>query len=216
MANLRFRRPLATLALLLGAGLAVRAGTVITTNLPAGTLAIVNIDATNDGAYHFTGDQSTFFDPYALNGTFAALTLGPGKYTFDLIDPADSVAAFPSLTPAQRAQLYSGWTFNYPWITDYFVFDSSALNDATQPQLFCGAITSTTFASGEDAYHAAKAGGYSNLIFTGPGGRYHGVETTTLVLTRTQTLLFVIPDYYDPDNAGGVSVVVRSLTRVRP
>ncbi len=199
------------LTLTLGTAVAAHAGTVITTNLPTNTAAIVNIDATNDGARVFTPDQSTWYQPFAVNGAFTELTLGPGTYSFGLIDPADSVAAFPSLTSSQRAQLYSGWTFNSPWITDYYVFDSSAASDANQTQLFTGAIGNTTYSSGEDAYHAAVTGGYASQIVTGPGGRYNGVPASTYTLTKTQTLIFDIPDYILSDNTGGVSVVVTAV-----
>ena len=214
--DFRSLRTLSIALLASGAATAAHAGSVIATNLPSGTVAVVNIDATNDGAASYDGDQSSWFQPFAVNKVLTEITLGPGTYSFDLIDPADALTALPGLTSTQRAQLYSGWTYNSPWITDYFVFDSSASNDPNQPQLFCGATGGASYGNGEDAYHAAKAGGYASRLFTGPGGRYHGAQASTYTLTQTRTLIFDIPDYYLPDNAGGVSVVVRAQPTPEP
>ena len=201
---------LATLATLLGTVGIARAGSVITTNLPADVAAIVNIDARTDGAASFGPNQSSWFQPF---GT-AQLTLGPGTYSFDLTSPTDALTAFPALTTAQRGSLFTAWTYNAPWITDYFVFDSSALTNSAQPQLFCGATGGQGYGTPQAAYDAAKTSGISSQIRTGPGGRLNGVLASSYTLTQTQTLYFVIPDNGLSDNGGGLSVVVKTPNAV--
>lgn len=221
MPNLQIRRLAAiagSLVLALGATTSAHAGSIITTNLSADTVAIVNIDARNDGAGNFGPGQSAWFSPFAANGQLNQLTLGPGTYTFDLIDPTDAAAAYPNLTSAQRSQLFTSWTFNSPWVTDYFVFDSSAVGNPSQPQLFAGAISPNpqSFGNPQAAYNAAKANGYSDRLMTGPGGRTNGTEAFEYTLTQTQTLIFVVPDNGLGDNGGGLSVAVRTQAVPEP
>jgi hypothetical protein len=190
----------------------VPAGTVINTNLPTGT-TIVNIDARADGAAAYNGDQSLWYQP---TSTAPSVTLPAGTYRFSVINPSDAATLYPNLTSAQRSQIYTGWTYNSPWIENYFVFKSSALNDASEFQLFDGALdpAGTSYSSADAAYSGTKANGYYNKIRLAPPGRagtalcdYQGLFT----LTATTTLLFVIPDSGLFDNSGGVSVVVTAV-----
>lgn len=59
------------------------AGSVINTNLPAGT-TIVNIDARADGANAYDGPQSLWYQPVAAA---PSVTLTRGTYQFRVIDP---------------------------------------------------------------------------------------------------------------------------------
>lgn len=186
------------------------AGTVISTNLPANTW-IVNIDGRNDGAATYDGDQSNWYQPFAIDGNLLELTLAAGTYRFTLVDSAEAQAAFPNLTSSQLSQIGAGWTFNSPWITDYMVFDSSAVNDHSQAQLFSGGIQKTSYGSAADAHAGAKAAGTLDQLVVSPGGRYHGTLANSFTLDQTRTLIFIVPDYYLPDNNGTVSVAVQAV-----
>lgn len=190
------------------------AGTVINTNLPVGT-SIVNIDARADGAGSFNGDQSLWFQP---TPTAPSVTLPAGTYRFRIINPSDAATLYPNLTSTQRNQIYSGWTFNSPWVENYFVFKSSALSDPSEFQLFDGALdpAGTSYSSADAAYSGTIANGYYNKIRPAPPGRsgtaacdYQSGGLYTL--SATTTLLFVIPDSGLFDNSGGVSVVVTAV-----
>ena len=153
-------------------GLATRAygGTVITNNLPANT-AIANISGTQDGAADYSGpNQASWYAPFYTGGAtnLVELTLQPGGYNFRVVDPADVLALFPSLTPAQTSQIYTGWTYNSPWVTDYLVFDSAAATNNLIPQLFDGAFDTRSYTSPQAAYNGVVADGYYNVIRTGP------------------------------------------------
>ena len=66
-----------------------------------------------------------------------------------------------------------------------------------------------------DAYNAAKLGGYYDEIVTGTG-RYTGTVQTSYTFTQAETLIFVVPDYFLPDNSGIVSVLVSSASVPEP
>lgn len=190
------------------------AGTVITSNLPANS-AIVNISGTQDGAGSFNGDQSLWYSPFYTGGATQLLeyTVQPVTYGFRVINPTDAAALYPALTAAQTSQIYSAWTYNSPWVTDYLVFDSSAATNSSVPQLFDGAFSNTngtwyTYVSAASAYSAAITGGFYNLIRSGPGGRNGTVFQNSYTFASTTTLIFAVPDYYLPDNSGGVSVLI--------
>ena len=197
------------------------AGTVINTGLPSGTL-IVNIDGRADGAGAWSGDgyQPYWQQPFA---NAPSVTLAAGTYQFRVIDPGDAAAAYAGLSPSQLAQIYTGWTFNSPWTTNYMVFDSSALSNSAESQLFDGALApgnpgQLTYGSAQDAYDAVVANGYYNLIRPAPPGR-DGVAAdylTQFTLSTETTLLFVVPDYALGDNNGGVSVVITALAVPEP
>lgn len=195
------------------------AGTIITNNLPAGTI-IVNINSTQDYAAAYDGDKAHWYSPGSTLGPSQILqyTFSPGNYTFRIVDPADAAQLFPTLTAAQTNQIYTGWTFNSPWLTTYNVFDSSATNNASEAQLFDGASGTNygngsirTFGGPQAAYDAAIADGSYKLIRTGPAGYDSLNFTNVYTVTNTQTLLFVIPDQGPQDNNGGVSVLVTKI-----
>ena len=121
-------------------------GTVITTNLPAG-MAIVNVSGTSntptvggDGGGASSGtNQSLWYQPFNTAGQLLEYTMPPGTYTMRVIDPTDAAAIFPNLTNGQLSSMWTAWTYNSPWITDYLVFDSSATSNSGESQLFAGA-----------------------------------------------------------------------------
>ncbi|MGH7953867.1 MAG: hypothetical protein ACREFE_18370, partial [Limisphaerales bacterium] len=186
-------------------------GTVITDNLPANT-AIINISATQEGA---NGGQDLWDAPFYTGGAtqFLEYTVQAGAYNFRIIDPADAAQLFPALTSEQTNEIYTAWTFNSPWVTDYLVFDSAATNNSSLPQLFDGAYTNTAgngpfFSSATNAYNAAVSGGYYDLIRTGSLGRGGTAFTNSYTFTNVETLIFAVPDYALGDNVGGVSVLI--------
>lgn len=215
---------LAKTALFLGLGGSLPqafGGTVITTNLPA-NMAIVNISGTEDGAAVDSGvNAALWYQPFFTGGAAQLLeyTVQPGTYGFRVINPTDAAQLFPELTPSQTSQIFTGWSYNSPWATDYLVFDSAAATNGTLPQLFDGAFSNTngtwyTYGSAADAYRAAITGGFYDLIRTGSDGRnglngQNGtVFRTSYTFAATTTLIFAVPDYYLPDNNGGVSVLI--------
>jgi hypothetical protein len=190
------------------------AGTIITTNLPAGD-TIVNINATQDGAENSSGPNQTYwYEPFNTNSQLLEVTLQPGTYSFRVIDATDAATMFPLLTTPQLAEIGAGgWTFNTPWSTDYVVFDSSAATDSSESQLFSGAInqSAATFSSPAAAYSAAITGGYYDEIVV-DGGRYNGTIVNQLTITGSpETLIFAIPDYDLSDNAGIDSVLITGV-----
>src|SRR5664279_2354576 len=219
---------LAKTALFLGLGGSVPqgfGGTVIMTNLPANT-AIVNINAKEDGAAVYSGfNEALWYQPFFTGGAAQLLeyTVQPGTYGFRVINSTDAAQLFPALTASQASQIFTGWTYNSPWATDYLVFDGAAATNGTLPQLFDGAFSNTngtwyTYGSATDAYHAAITGGFYNLIRTGADGRnglngQNGtVFRTSYTFASATTLIFAVPDYYLPDNNGGVSVLISPAT----
>ncbi len=198
------------------AALEAYGGTVITTNLPPNT-AIMNIDARVDGSASYNGDQSLWYRPFNTSGKLLEDTVAVGSYTFRVVDPADAARLFPALTSEQTNQIYTGWTFNAPWTTDYLVFDSAAATNNSLPQLFDGAFSNTNggaanwhfYSNPTDAYNAAISGGFASLLRTSVnGGRDSTNFITSYAFASTTTLVFVIPDNGLGDNAGGVSVLV--------
>jgi hypothetical protein len=189
------------------------AGTIINTNLPAGD-TIVNIGGATDGAAAFDGPQDHWYQPFNTSNQLLQVTLQPGTYSFRLLNQTDAASLFPSLTAAQLAEIGGGaWTFNSPWTTDYMVFDSSAASNGSESQLFSGAINAsgTTFSSAATAYNAAIAGGYFNKIVVN-GGRYTGTTASQFTIGATETLIFVVPDYFLPDNNGIESVLISPVS----
>lgn len=209
------------LAALFGACLLAHAGpmgpagnlsSIINTNLPAGTAAIVNISASCDGAGNSNGSQSQWFNPFnACNQGLLELTLQPGTYTFTVISPVDAATQFPNLTPAQLNQMYYAWTYNAPWVTNYLVFDSSAAGNSATSQLFDGSETPCSpgcpnpysdpnQASPLVAYDWAKSNNTLDVLT--PGFRGNPTKQTTWTIAATETLIFDIPDYALGDNYG--------------
>jgi hypothetical protein len=193
-------------------------GNVITDNLPAGT-AIVNVDGTQDGALGYNGDQSLWYRPFyaGLATNFLEYTVQPGTYSFRIVDPADAAALFPSLTQTQTNHIFTAWSFNSPWVTDYLVFDSAAETNTALAQLFDGAcINSAFYLTATDAYNTAISNGSYALIRTAPEGRDSNVFTNSYTFTNVETLVFAVPDYYLGDNGGGVSVVIAPIISAAP
>ncbi len=187
------------------------AGTVITTGLPAST-AIVNISGTADGAANYDFTQTYWFGPFNAVGAPLEYTVQPGTYAFRIVSPADAASLFPALSSAQLSQLYTAWTYNSPWVTDYLAFDSSALTNSSEYQLFTGAVVPLAdypgFPNATAAYGAAKAGGYFDQIVSGVGGRHGGTVSSTYTFSSAETLVFAVPDNILSDNAGGISVLI--------
>lgn len=215
--NIQFNKWLTLLGVGVCASLSF-AGSIISTNLPSNTY-IVNIDATTDGSANSYDGQNHWNSGFGINNK---LTLGPGTYSFALVSKADAAGLFPNLTGSQLGQIFTDWTYNSPWITDYFVDDA---NNNGGPDLFSGGIsgripnyysypgaTSAGFQQAGQAYSALKASGMLDQIFV--GGRFTGTQQSSFTLAQTTTLQFYIPDGGVYDNAGGVSVIVRNAQAV--
>jgi hypothetical protein len=190
----------------------VNAGTVITTNLPAGS-AIINVDGRADGAAIFSGSNADdWYSPFNIGSNLLEFTFQPGTYSFRVVNQNDAANLFPSLSSSQLNQIGGAWTYNSPWATDYLAFDVSAATDASQHQLFTGAVTDNGFGYGSPsaAYQQAINGGYYNKIVTG-SGRYTGTTASSYTFGNVQTLIFAVPDYYLPDNGGIVSVLITTV-----
>lgn len=142
-------------------------GTVITTNLPAGT-AIVNINAKQDGAANWNGGQDSWFDPFFTGGASELLqyTVQPGTYTFRLTNPTLVASEFPELTAAQLGQMFTTWTYNSPWVMDYFVFDAAGAAAIKVPQIFAGAIRPVGLLGGTSSATAALDSPYPTTSTT--------------------------------------------------
>ena len=206
------------LMLALGLALESFAGTVILSNLPPNT-AIINIDARADGSAAYNSDESLWYEPFNAGGPAQLLTytVAAGTYKFRVINPTDAAQMFPGLTSAQTNQIYSGWTFNSPWVTDYLVFDKAAATNTALPQLFDGAFSNTNgaaagwvfYSTPAAAYAGAISNGFYNLIRTAAtGGRNSTNDLTSYTFNNPTTLAFAVPDPGLFDNAGGVSVLV--------
>lgn len=183
-----------------------RSGTVISANLPADTV-IVNISGTEYGAANYSGaNQSVWYTPFtADSGPELEYTIQPGTYTFRVVDPADAATIEPSLTPSQLSQIYTAWTYNSPYITDYLVFDVSAIGSTTIPFLFSGANGDPLVYNAAAAYADSVSLGLYNQIHLGSRA---APATYTYRFTSPETLVFAVPDYDLGDNGGGVSVLI--------
>jgi hypothetical protein len=182
---------------------------VITANVPENT-AIINIDARQDGAAVFNGDQSLWYRPFFTGGATQLLeyAVAPGTYSFRVINPADAAKDFPGLTTDQTNQIFTAWTYNSPWILDYLVFDAAAETNSSLPQLFDGSPEWPPYSNPDAAYQASLTNGYNNLIRFGPLGRASTNYANTYTFQNPARLIFVVPDYGLGDNSGGVSVFV--------
>ncbi len=177
-------------------------------SLPADT-NIVNIDAKVHGAGSFLSDatQSLWYQPPA---TAPSLLLPAGTYGFRLVNPTDTAALFPALTAPQLARIYSGWTYNSPWIENYLVFKSTALSNPSEHQIFDGGLDPIGYGSAAAAYSASIANVSYNKIRPAPPGRagVPGTYLTEWTFTAPTRLVFATPDSGMFDNNGGVSVLV--------
>jgi hypothetical protein len=195
-------------------------GNVITANLPANT-AIVNINAMQDGSANYSGvNQDLWYQPFFTGGASGLLqyAIQPGTYSFRLTTPSLAAAQYPGLTAGQLSQMFTAWTYNSPWATDYMVFDAAAATNAALPQLFAGSPIPLSsypgFGSATAAFDAAVSGNYVNQIKVSPGGRHTGTAATQYTFAAPQTLIFVIPDNVLGDNNGGLSVLIRPVVGV--
>jgi len=181
---------------------------VITTNLPENT-AIININARQDGAATYNGDQSLWYHPFFTGGATQVVeyAVSPGTYSFRAINPADAARDFPGLTPDQTNQIFTAWTYNSPWILDYLVFDAAAETNFSLPQIFDGSPESA-YSNPDAAYQASLTNGYNDAIRIGPLGRDSSEYANTYTFQNPARLIFVIPDAGLFDNSGGVSVLV--------
>jgi hypothetical protein len=196
-----------------------RAGTLINTNVPAG-ITIVNVDARTDGCAGFnsggTSDPQAYWTQPTPGTVVSALTLGPGTYTFRVINRADAQAQFPSLTGAQALQVFDAWTYNSPWVTNYMAFKNSALTNGAETQIFDGggvpASVPYDTSSPAAAYNSLKSSGYQDNLRLAPPGRSGTTAASftseSYTFATTTTLLFGVPDNGLSDNGGGVSIVV--------
>jgi hypothetical protein len=137
--------------------------------------SIVNIDATLAGADIPPGGGIWNHPTGGIT-----LTVGPGTYTFEVVNPRDSTDA-----------LYTGWSFQSTpkYYTGYLVFDAANLN----APIIDGSPSPNWFGTAQEAYDWAVSSG--NYL-------------TTRTFTQTTTLIFAVPDPYVADNMGGVSVSV--------
>jgi hypothetical protein len=190
------------------------AGTVITTNLPANT-AIINISGTQYGAAFSSGNNQIYWaGPFSQGGgALLEYSIQPGTYTFRIVDPADAGSIYPALTAGQLSNIFTGWTYNLPWITAYLVFDSSAVGSNSITQLFSGADQTPGAANAQAAYNQAVSSGAYNQLR--PGYR-SATPVYTYTFSRPQTLVFAVPDNGLSDNGGGVSVLISPTFATNP
>src|SRR5579871_2265400 len=156
-----------------GVLLPAKSGTVITANLPA-NMAIVNIDGRADGSAAFNGDQSLWFQPFNTSSSLLEYTVQPGTYAFRVVNPSDAAAMFPSLTSGQTSQIFSAWTFNSPWATDYLVFSNASVANSSLPQIFDGAFSNTNGSSGSWIFYSDATDAYTGAITNGLQPDTHG------------------------------------------
>ena len=117
------------------------AGKIIATNVPSG-VAIVNINGQQDGCCA----------PFSSVGQLLEYALQPGTYTFRVIDPADALSLFPSLTTTQQNSMWTAWSNNSnQWETDYLVYAGST-------EVFFGAYGSHQTGDPASAYADAVSG----------------------------------------------------------
>jgi hypothetical protein len=198
-----------------------RGGTVVTTNLPANT-AIVNINAKQDGAANWNSGQDSWFQPFFTGGATGLLqySIQPGTYSFRMTNPTLAAAEFPTLTGAQLGQIFTAWTYNSPWVTDYFVFNAAGASTPSVPNIFAGAIRPVGLvggtASATQAFDFAVANNFDDNIVKQPGGRFTGMRANQYTFASAETLTFVIPDNILSDNNGGVSIVVSPAVPPNP
>jgi hypothetical protein len=139
---------------------------------------VVNVNARVSGAQpgpFVNGSYSFWHDPFNT----VPLSLAAGAYDFQIVDPATDSSA-----------LYTAWSYNSPFITNYLVFLST---DPTH-ELFDGAVSDSVLRfSAQAAFDATVAA---------------GKEKTTFSFADPVTLLFAIPDNIVGDNQAGISISV--------
>ena len=176
------------------------AGTIITTNLPAGDV-IININALQDGAAEYGGTPSynDWYQPFNTSNTLLEYTFQPGTYQFRILDHTDAQVLCPLLTSSQLNQIGAGaWSWNTPWGT----IGSPSI--APPPAI----LTSINYyleqwgrgmqmVPAAAAYEPGGHGpGYYDQVVTG-SGRYTGTSSTTYTFAAAETLIFAVP-YISP------------------
>ena len=145
-----------------------------------GSSGVININATVSGITKANGDyaDSTLVNPY--QEIFPA-----GTYT------ASITSSGTSLLQAS----YGGWSFdiNTP-TTPTYLEDFAAFNDNGGSPVMSSSVIE--YQSSSNYLTSAQA-------LAGAAG-----WTATFILPTTETLDFVVPDNYLPDNTGGVSVAI--------
>lgn len=206
------------------------AGTVLTDNLPSG-MAIVNISGTsgtptvggNGAAVSGGTNQNLWYQPFNTAQQLLEYTMQPGTYTMRVINPTDAAALFPSLGRTQIDSIWSAWSYNTPFITDFLVFDSSAASNSQQSQLFSVAGPSSGAADAATAYSNAVNGyvngnsvqvpPFLNAIAVGTrDATPQNTITFPLTGTEQQNIIFAVPDNQLSDNVAGVSVLIAPAT----
>lgn len=142
---------------------------------------VINIDATLSGCTPCNGSPHPAVGDILTSIIYPTqLTLGPGTYT--VTNGIASVGANPS---------YSAWRWNgdlgYNWTWSFVI-----ANDANKKVLMDGCCPSVSFPT-QSAAALDSFGQNFSQVFT---------------LAQQTTLDFVIEDYYPPDNAGGVALLI--------
>ena len=149
---------------------------------------IVNIDATLYG-YNFPTDPAPvpgqIITPFSLapGGVLNQLTLGAGTYT--VRNAAGMVGANPNFT---GYRFNGGTSANWAW--------AFVISDATTNQVLLYGEAGLIRNSQAEVVADPNVQNFS----------------TTFTLTRTTTLNFMIRDYFLPDNAGGVALLIQPTT----
>jgi hypothetical protein len=117
-------------------------------------------------------------------------------------------------------QIFTAWTYNSPWITDYFVFNAAGAANPAVPDIFAGAIRPAGLAGGTgsatEAFNLAVNNNFDDNIVKQPGGRITGTRANQYTFTSAETLTFAVPDNILSDNNGGVSIIVSPATPPNP
>ena len=148
---------------------------------------VVNISGTQDGAAAWGPNQIVWYQPFNTTGKLTEYTFAPGTYSFQLVNN-DRSSSFYN----QKAE-YEAWTWNIPWSTEYLLFDQSA---ATNPN------EGNFVRFGDDLTSASDAAGAFNQAVAA------GLNVNDYTFQSKETVIFSVPDYYLPDNNGGVSVLI--------
>src|ERR1019366_2376604 len=104
--------------------------------------------------------------------------------------------------------IFTAWTYNSPYTTAALVFDSSAVSNPSQNQLFSVAELAGSVTTPLAAYTLDVSEGFYHQIFVGSRG---ATPQNTFTFANPTTLIFAVPDSQLGDNAGGVSVLIAAV-----
>src|SRR5262249_46612166 len=155
--------------------------------------------------------QTRWYQPFRQGGgNLLEHTVQPGTYNFRIVNPTDAALLYPSLTQTQLNQVYTGWTFNSPWVSSWLAFDVSAASNPNEPQRLYASIGydpnnggALAYPDAQTAYQAAKTGNsgtvapWYNQFFAGEA--FHSPLVTQYTFATPETLIFAVPDWYLPD-----------------